>query len=764
MTERIRYLLYILLLPTILLVSNCTTDSNLNNEEELLINTDYSLIPLPQYVQKKKTTFVLNEKTLILVAAGFEQEEVYLKKLIEASSTFNLKTVKVLPKNPTNYIQLGVIKAVEAAPSESYYLSIDSNKIIINGVDDAGVFRGIQTLRQMLPAEFHAKDKRTKWGLMGIVVQDSPAFVWRGMLLDCCRHFFPKEVVKKYIDLLAYYKMNTLHWHLTEDQGWRIQIDKYPKLTAVGAWRKGEGGKPYGGFYSKEDIKEIVAYAQVRHITVVPEIELPGHSQAAIAAYPHLSCTGDQLEVGTKWGVFKDVYCAGNDSTFQFLEDVLKEVMELFPSEYIHIGGDESPKYRWEHCNKCQKRIKTEKLANEHELQSYFIKRIAKFLEANNKKLIGWDEILEGGLAKNAIVQSWRGMGGAYQAASQSQYAISSPTSHAYFDYKLDAIDLEKVYNFNPIPKDLAEDKHAFILGGECNMWTERIPNEEVLDDRVFPRMLAMSEVLWTAPKTPNYEDFYSRVQKHYPSLDALNVKYGAETLPIRLTPFASPESINIKLEKGATDLDLYYTTDGTTPTITSILYEGPLALKESATLKVQAFKSKKAYGELLVRRFSKHLATGLEPSLNYQFSKYYTGGGSQAVTNGARGSGNFRDGNWQAVQKVPMEITIDLKEIQTIAMLSTSFFQKQDSWIFLPTKVEFFTSEDGKKFTLAGIIENKVPPQKDGDFIKEFTIDVSNISAQYVRLKAYNITHCPDWHAAAGSDAWLFIDEFVAK
>jgi len=650
-------------------------------------------------------------------------------------------------------------------PSESYYLSIDSNRIIINGSDAAGVFRGIQTLRQMLPPEFHAKEKRGQWGLMGIVVQDSPAFVWRGMLLDCCRHFFSKNVVKKYIDLLAYYKMNTLHWHLTEDQGWRIEIDKYPKLTEVGAWRKGEDGEPYGGFYSKEDIKEIVAYAQTRHINVVPEIELPGHSQAAIAAYPHLSCTGEQLEVGTKWGVFKDVYCAGNDSTFQFLEDVLKEVMELFPSEYIHIGGDESPKYRWEHCDKCQKRIKEEKLANEHELQSYFIKRIAKFLEANNKKLIGWDEILEGGLAENAIVQAWRGMGGASQAASQNQYAISSPTSHAYFDYKLDAIDLEKVYNFNPIPEDLAEDKYPFVLGGECNMWTEWVPNEEVLDNKVFPRMLAMSEVLWSAPKEPNYKEFYTRVQKHYPSLEALKVKYGAETLPIRLTSFTSTESINIKLEKGAEDLDLYYTIDGTVPTTSSSsLYEMAIPLKESATLKVQAFKKEKAYGELLERKFNKHLANGLDPILSYKYSKYYTGGGLQAVTNGARGSGNFRDGNWQAVQKVPMEITIDLKEGQNISKLSTAFFQKQDSWIFLPTKVEFFTSQDGKKFTLAGTIENEIPPQKDGEFIKEFVIELPKTNAQYVRLKAHNITHCPDWHAAAGSEAWLFIDEFVVE
>lgn len=731
-----------------------------------LSRNSVSIVPLPQQLTltTAAANFILSPSTVLVSPALYQKEGKYLQQLLSAALGAELPLVDQAPSSNNNYIQLEIIKASETTAPESYQLTIDSSKVLISSQDATGIFRGIQTLRQLFHPNFHQQKVHSAWALPALKIQDNPAFKWRGMLLDCCRHFFSKDVVKKYIDLLAYYKMNTLHWHLTEDQGWRIAIEKYPKLTEIGAWRTGEDGSSYGGFYSKADIKEIVAYAQERHINIVPEIELPGHSQAAIAAYPHLSCTGEQLEVGTKWGVFKDVYCAGNDSTFQFLEDVLTEVIDLFPSPYIHIGGDECPKYRWEHCPKCQKRIKEEKLKDEHELQSYFIKRIASFLERHDKKLIGWDEILEGGLAPNATVQAWRGLGGALEAAQMNHYAISSPTSHAYFDYKLDAIDLEKVYSFDPIPAALPLEKHAFILGGECNMWTEWVPNEQVLDNKVFPRLLAMSEVLWTAPAVRNYPAFYERVQEQYSALDALGVAYGAETMPIRLETFTSTESINIKLQKGSKDLELYYTTDGSTPTTNSLLYEQPIPLKESVTLSIQAFKNKKPYGQALIRNFNKHLANGLEPELSYTYSKHYTGGGLQAVTNGARGSSNFRDGNWQAVQKVPMEITIDLQKKQPLSRLATTFFQKQDSWIFLPTKIEFFISDDGKKFTPVGTLNNSIPPKKDGEFTEFFELLLEQQAARYVRLKAHNLEYCPSWHAAAGSEAWLFIDEFIVE
>ena len=414
--------------------------------------------------------------------------------------------------------------------------------------------------------------------------------------------------------------------------------------------------------------------------------------------------------------------------------------------------------------NKCQKIIKSHNLENEHQLQSYFIKRIADFLQRKKRKLIGWDEILEGGLPKNAIVQSWRGMNGAMESANNNQFAISSPTSHSYFDYDLQAIDLEKVYSFNPIPKDLNSEKHSFILGGECNMWTEHVPSEKNLDSKVFPRILAMSEVLWSAPKNRNYKDFYERVQYQYKYLEAFGVNYGAETIPVRLDAYTSPEKINITLTKGAKDLDLYYTTNGIIPSKNSTLYKTNIDLKKSSTLLIQAYKNNKPYGECSKHKFTKHLGNGIEPNLDYKYSKFYTGGGKNALTNGVRGSNNFRDGNWQGVQKSNMGITINLGKEQKINTLSAAFFQKQDSWIFLPRKIEFFSSNDGKTFSLIKTLTNTISPKKDGEFIKEFTIELQNTTSKYVKIIAHNISFCPKWHPAAGSEAWLFIDEFVVQ
>tara|TARA_B110000902_G_scaffold67896_1_gene80546 strand:- start:1147 stop:2658 length:1512 start_codon:yes stop_codon:yes gene_type:complete len=352
-------------------------------------------------------------------------------------------------------------------------------------------------------------------------IEDAPAFAHRGVLLDVARHFFKVPEIKRHLDVMALYKFNVFHWHLTEDQGWRIAIEAYPKLTEVGGWRT-YGDSVYGGYYSKEELLDVVAYASGLGIEVIPEIEMPGHSQAALAAYPELGCTGDSIGVATDWGVFKDIYCAGNEQTFDFLEAVLDEVCEIFPSKFIHIGGDEAPKFRWEHCAKCQARLAAENLENTEELQRYFITRIETYLNSKGKQIIGWDEILEGGLSPNATVQSWRGFEGAQRAAELGHDAIVSPTSHAYFDYPVGNIDLPKVYSFDPIPKDLDPLLSGHILGGECNLWSERIPDMETLDRRFLPRGIAMSEVLWAYPKERDYESFRARIQPHYNVLDKM--------------------------------------------------------------------------------------------------------------------------------------------------------------------------------------------------------------------------------------------------
>jgi hexosaminidase len=434
------------------------------------------------------------------------------------------------------------------ANDESYYMNIANDgwqsSILIKGTN-AGIFYAFQTLKQMLQAE---GGREIRCG----VINDSPRYAWRGMHLDVCRHFFGVDDVKKYIDLLALNKLNTFHWHLTDDQGWRIEIKKYPLLTQVGSMRKETligkpddsakyDGKPYGGFYTQEEIKDIVAYAAERHVTIVPEIEMPGHALAALASYPQFSCRQQPLEVGTAWGVYDDVFCAGNDSTLQFLENILSEVCEMFPGKYIHVGGDECPKTRWKTCPKCQARIKNETLKDEHELQSYFIRRIETFLNSKGKQIIGWDEILEGGLAPNAAVMSWRGTKGGIEAAKQKHYVVMSPGSPCYFDHYQSkdkskeplAIGgynpLDSVYYYEPTPKELSADERQYILGAQGNVWTEYITDFSHVEYMAVPRMMALSETLWSQKK--NYKDFLYRLKKQTKLLDKMKVNYAKHFL-----------------------------------------------------------------------------------------------------------------------------------------------------------------------------------------------------------------------------------------
>jgi len=396
----------------------------------------------------------------------------------------------------------------EGTRSEDYAMTISSDSAIITATGEAGFHHGLQTWRQLQASALGGMD------IPCGMIEDGPAFEWRGMLLDCGRHFMDTTFIKRLIDLLDIHKFNVLHWHLTEDQGWRLEVPGLPKLAEVAAWRIGPDGNPYGGFYTTDDVREIVAYAADRHITVVPEIELPGHCLAALAAYPELSCTGGPFEVETEWGIFQDVYCPGRQETFAFLETVLIHVMELFPSAYIHIGGDEVPKDRWRECPRCQERIRAEGLAGEDELQSWFIRRIADFLESHGRRLIGWEEILEGGLAPRATVQSWKGFDGAATAVHAGHEAVVSPTSHCYFDYPADTLNLEKVYSFDPVPSGLTAIARARILGGQLNLWTERIPQERV-DFMLFPRLCAMAECLWTGAARPGFKHFSHRLENH---------------------------------------------------------------------------------------------------------------------------------------------------------------------------------------------------------------------------------------------------------
>ncbi len=729
------------------------------------------LIPIPSDIKMGSGSFVFDRITNI----WFNSNDIELKKVIQPFVVQFCKVTnykieennKLLISNST--IDILITNRADTLGEEGYCLDVRKNNISIKAANYAGIFYAFQTLRQLLPKEIESKTKVTnniKWEVPCLTITDKPRFKWRGMLLDCGRHFMDKDFVKRYIDILSYYKMNRFHWHLTEDQGWRIEIKKYPKLTEIGAWRIEADGKRYGGFYTQADIKEIVAYAADHFITVIPEIEMPGHSVGAIASYPLLSCTGLPINVENNWGVFKDIYCAGNDSTFAFIQDVLDEVISLFPAKYIHIGGDEAPKYRWEHCPKCQARIKNEGLKDEFELQSYFIKRIEAYLKTKDRSIIGWDEILEGGLAPAATVQSWRGVQGAIHAARTGHDAVVSPTSHAYFDYDVKNLDLKKVYSFEPIPDSLTEEQSKHILGGECNMWTERGPQDQV-DNRMFPRMLAMTEALWSLPQNKNYDAFYNRVQKHYNVLNIMGVNYGYEAQPITIktTYDKTTNSFAVTFIPGQPNLKFFYTIDGSQPTMSSNQYNTPIIFSKSGTMKAAAFLEGKQVGDIFERNIIVSKALGKKVTVKYPYSRNYIANGDLTLTDGIKGSNEFADRMWQGYEKNDVEAIINLEKPEMINKITVGFLQFSNAWIFMPEYIEFYVSDDGDNFRLIETIKNDVLQNESKVIVKDYICIPKDLtSGRYVKIRAKNIGKCPPWHAGAGGDTWLFIDEISVE
>jgi len=526
---------------------------------------DYTIIPKPIDIQVKNGRFIIDQNTKVTADKDLEVEAQSLAEILSLSTG---KEIQFTDKNTKGNINLIIDSSLES--DEAYILSVDYNKVKISGKTAKGIFYGIQSLRQLIQKKVLCESESEIASIPATLITDAPRYAYRGMHLDVARHFFSVDFIKRYIDILAMHKMNSFHWHLTEDQGWRIEIKKYPKLTEVGALRNGTivGNYPgsendnlkYGGYYTQEEVKEVIAYAAKNHITVIPEIELPGHSSAAIAAYPFLSCfpkensivpkgmisegskkaqrNGKPKIVQESWGVYDDVYCAGKEETFEVLENILSEVIELFPSKYIHIGGDECPKGNWKRCPLCQKRKKEHGLKDEHELQSYFIQRIEKFVNSKGKNIIGWDEILEGGLAPNATVMSWRGNKGGIEAANAEHNVIMSPNSHCYFDHYQAKdrtnepiaiggfLPVEKVYSFDPTPNELEASKHKYILGGQANLWTEYIGTEEYAEYMLLPRLTALSESLWSQKKMKNWDDFKVRLSTFRKKYDELGLNY----------------------------------------------------------------------------------------------------------------------------------------------------------------------------------------------------------------------------------------------
>jgi hexosaminidase len=498
----------------------------------------HAIIPQPGHLAYQDGTFTLGPEIVIQAPEALEPVAGYLAERMR-SATGRRVTVAAPESDAPPTIALGLAPEQTTLGQEGYELAITPRTIRIAAAAPNGAFYACQSLLHLFPPEIERLEpvQGTAWTLPCLDITDSPRFPWRGMHLDVGRHFMPVDFITTYIDLLAQYKMNIFHWHLTEDQGWRIAIENYPKLTEIGAWRMVDGQR-YGGFYTHDDIRAVVAYAHSRYVTVVPEIELPGHSVAALAAYPELSCTGGPFDVRTDWGIADDVYCAGNEQVFEFWEQVLTEVFELFPGPYVHIGGDECPKTRWRACPKCQERIRAEGLKDEDELQSYVIRRMERFISAHGKRLIGWDEILEGGLAPGAMVMSWRGMAGGITAAQAGHDVVMTPTAHVYFDYPQTPdferlaqeyrsyLPLATVYAFEPVPAGIPADKAHHILGSQGNVWTERMTTPAQVEEMVLPRLCALAEVVWSQQARRDWDDFQARLASHYARFDILGLNY----------------------------------------------------------------------------------------------------------------------------------------------------------------------------------------------------------------------------------------------
>ncbi len=578
------------------------------------------IIPVPVSVKPGHGYFELAPDAKISFTGGDDANDnaQVLSEMLHRATGYN----NVVEPGSSGAIQFIIDNSKEWKAGE-YKIKVTRNNIFVTSGSSVGLFMGIQTLRQLFPKEIESATPvsgSVRWQVPCVVIKDYPRYQWRGMMLDVCRHYFDVEFVKKYIDLLAMNKMNVFHWHLTDDQGWRIEIKKYPKLTEVGAWRVNketlpwsgrERQKPgevadFGGFYTQEQIKEVVEYAAKRHITVVPEIEMPAHASAALAAYPQYSCTGGPFTVptGGVWPI-TDIFCAGKDSTFMFVEDILTEVMQLFPSEYIHIGGDEANKKEWKVCPYCQARIKDEGLKDEEALQGYFTKRVEDFLLAHGRKMIGWDEIMLGGISDNAAVMSWRGFDSGIKAARSGHKVVMTPTAFCYFDYyqgdpatepftRGKYLPVKKVYEFEPAPSKLSSEDAKNILGAQGNLWTEYVPVSSHAEYMVSTRMAALSEVLWSPKKSRNWNSFYDRLQARKERYEIMGVNYSKGSYKIEILPVLkkNKKASVVTLSGEQPYCDLRFTKDGSNPSLSSEKYSAPFEMKPGSMVKAAYFRA----------------------------------------------------------------------------------------------------------------------------------------------------------------------------
>lgn len=733
-----------------------------------------ALVPKPQSVVVKPGSFLLTAQTPLIAATASEEKAAaifndYLRQFYGLTLP-----VRTGAANGAKGIRLRTRNFIKAPAKDAYQLTIGQQGVVIEGDTHAGTFYGLQTLLQLLPAE---KDSGSV-SLPFVTIEDAPRFAYRGMHLDVARHFFPVAFVKKYIDYIALHKMNYFHWHLTDDQGWRIEIKKYPLLTQVGGFRdgtiigrypgKGNDHTRYGGFYTQEEVKEVVRYAAERHITVVPEIEMPGHALAALSSYPFLGCpaTGP-YQVAQTWGVFDDVFCAGKDSTFAFLQDVLDEVVPLFPSPMVHIGGDECPKENWKHCPRCQDRIKKEGLKDEHELQSYFIQRMERYLNAKGKTIIGWDEILEGGLAPNAMVMSWRGEAGGIAAAKQNHKVIMTPGSHCYLDHSQSAQEdsvtfgglttLEKVYSYEPIPKELNAQQAKYILGAQSNLWTEYVRYPAKVEYQIFPRLSAMSEVLWSGKAQRNWPDFERRMNTQYKRYGLWGANYSVAYFAVKtvLAPAPGNNGLMLKMETKDKEATIQY---GISGLHFAKNYTGPILLENTSEVTALVNRNGKIIDSSSLKiKFNK--ATGKQVTLSEPPAPNYPGSGAFTLVDGViNEKGMARTQEFIGYNGKTIIATIDLGTEQSISEVRVHALYASGSWIYPPQEVHVMVSTDGKNYQRMGTAREVMAK----DPVKGYLGVVADapVKARYVQVKAQAVEKISPNMAGAGQKGWMFLDE----
>lgn len=753
----------------------------------IVAQTTPHIIPVPVNLQLTNGRFLLDGKVGINAPANAE-----VKRVTDffTASVKQVTGVALLANKAAAKSIMFKIEKISDIGEEGYTLNVTPSKITVSANTAKGLFYAVQSLLQTLP--FSRTNEVAAIPCMQI--KDYPRFKWRGMMLDVSRHFFSPELVKEFIDLLSMYKMNTLHWHLVDGAGWRIEIKKYPKLTEQAAWRIDDRGKPwnwselefnadrskatYGGYYTQEQAKEIVAYAKARNVTVVPEIEMPGHSEAAMAAYPELSCNSkvNFNTVGNFYAAKSEGnYCAGNDAAFNFLQDVLTEIINIFPSTYIHVGGDEVDKTSWKHCAKCQARMKAEGLKDENELQSYFIKRIEKFIVSKKRKMIGWDEILEGGLAPEATVMSWRGEEGGIQAAKMQHDVVMTPGSPLYFDHYQDDPEteplafggfntLKKVYSYEPIPAELPAENAKYILGSQANLWTEQIGTAEHVEYMTLPRMPALAEVLWSPKEKRDWKNFNERLKPHMFGFEQKGIRYSKGNFKVDIKPIMENGNFTISLETENPDAAIYYTLDGSTPTTGSLLYQKPFTVNRSLTVKaVMSLQNSIVNTKPAEQSFTFNKATGKNVVYAKPYSKHYAANGPNSLTDGARGTKDISR-LWHGFNGDDLIATIDLGDAVTASSITLGCLQNYSQWIFLPQSVKFEVSEDGVNFSEVKTISNTIPATDKAVLIHDFTASFEPKKVKAVRITAKSLGVCPKGHGGEGQPCWIFADEIVVE